>query len=129
MYVNVYSQNLRMKIYIYIACKVCSFLFLAFLVLTGFSLRTMSKTYKVQHFSILKKMSHFHNICGIYDSSLQFNLYTILEQKIEYSIFWEKNNQEPMENNSGRATVNVWAAFGKNLRKRQITFTLYQQTG
>lgn len=86
-----------MKIYIYIACKVCSFLFL---VLTGFSLRTMSKAYKVQHFSILKKMSHFHSICGIYDSSLQFNLYTILKQKIEYSIFWEKNNQEPMLYNS-----------------------------
>lgn len=39
-------------------------------------------------------MSHYHNICGINDSSLQFNLYTIFEQKIKYSIFWKKKKKK-----------------------------------
>lgn len=74
-------------------------------------------------------MSHYHNICGINDSSLQFNLYTIFEQKIKYSIFWKKKKKEPMENHSGRAMANGGAAFVNNLKKRQITFTFCQQIG
>lgn len=56
----------------------------------------------------------------MHDSSLQFNLYTVLQQKIKYSIFWKKNNEEPMENNTGKAMANVWAAFSNNLRKNKL---------